>query len=86
MSKQNDGGPAFPKPTTLVTANEPWQPWNEEQPGMSLRDYFAAQALNGFLSGRVTFVDNNNPNENNFAIAAYKVADAMIAERIKERP
>lgn len=47
MSERNDGGPAFP--TTL------WEERNGVQhgtphDGMSLRDYFAGQAMAGFLS------------------------------------
>lgn len=67
-----DGGPAFPGGATEESA-----PYNG---GMSLRDYIAAQALTGIIAiaQRENFFDAE-------AIAqdAYKVADAMLAERAK---
>ena len=45
--------------------------------GMSLRDYFAAKALQGLLASTV------EGGYEVFAEAAYKVADAMIKERNK---
>ena len=47
-----------------------------EQIGMTLRDYFAGQVLSGMLS--------NGYNQNFANVDAYKIADAMIAERNKE--
>ena len=45
--------------------------------GLTLRDYFAGQALVGLLAAKNSgFVDIN-------AAGAYEVADAMIAERAK---
>lgn len=52
--------------------------------GMTLRDYFAAAALQGFLA--------NSSNEFvmlphvNLASEAYMVADAMLAARKEEQP
>ena len=43
--------------------------------GMTLRDYFAANALQGLLASEV------NAPTNTFAIRAYKVADAMLKAR-----
>lgn len=45
--------------------------------GMTLRDYFAAKAMQGLLSS-----DVNAPLET-FAKQSYKVADAMLAAREK---
>ena len=46
--------------------------------GMSLRDYFAASALQGFLSAGTTI------NYLEIAVVrAYKYADAMLLERVK---
>ena len=56
--------------------------------GMSLRDYFAGQALQG-LSGNPWFIEQqahaHGPDavEANIARVAYLVADAMLAERNK---
>jgi hypothetical protein len=80
-----DGGPAFP-------VHEQWNEWSElkaeYQPktgprgGMSLRDYFAAQSIAGQLAAysgdELAF-----PNPADAAMYAYKLADAMIAERAK---
>ena len=43
--------------------------------GMTLRDYFAAKAMQGLLASEV-----NAPMES-FAIRAYKMADTMLKER-----
>ena len=74
MKKPNDGGPAFPLN-------------NNERHGMSLRDYFAAQALVGVIAARTTLsVENINDDINQESIAeeCYEIADAMLVER--ERP
>ena len=51
--------------------------------GMSLRDWFAGQALAGCLAGLtdLSYGDINHPG---VAAACYKLADAMLAEREKE--
>jgi D-alanyl-D-alanine carboxypeptidase len=43
--------------------------------GMSLRDYFAAAALQGLLSSMANYPQS--------ATQAYEIADAMLAEREK---
>jgi hypothetical protein len=48
------------------------------EPGMSLRDYFAAKAMQAFLS------ENSNVEWEHIAIWSYKVADKMLAEREKQ--
>lgn len=74
-----DGGPAFP----VASA----QAYNQGFEGMSLRDYFAGQALVGFLAAP------NGPHEDDVvgmiaraeplkaARWSYEQADAMIAAR-----
>jgi len=62
----NDGGPAFP-----VTD------WRESS-GMTLRDYFAAAALQGMCAA----TDRTGPCDA-YALDAYAFADAMITEREK---
>lgn len=50
--------------------------------GMSLRDYFAAAAMNGLLSsGTVLTVDGKNLE---YSAGAYFIADSMLAEREKK--
>jgi hypothetical protein len=65
MNKQpiNDGGPAFPTP-----------PGIQHNDGMTLRDYFAAAALQGLMSSQCQ-VDDPYP------IYAYRIADAMLKAR-----
>lgn len=65
MTEINDGGTAFPIPET-----ENYSP----QWGMSLRDYFAAKAMQGLLT-------NFKYDEYGYARSAYKIADAMLKER-----
>lgn len=76
MSAISDGGPAFPRPVseiqgTCIT--------HASQSGMSLRDYFAGQALEAFLGGEDP---TNLQNEvGAYAVTAYSIADAMLLER-----
>lgn len=60
----NDGGPAFPTPAGV-----------QHNDGMTLRDYFAAAALQGLLcnGGGASWDDD--------ATHAYLCADAMIKAR-----
>ena len=63
--ERNDGGTAFPAMT----------PGGYCTPGMTLRDWFAGQALAGFFT-----TDNHMPDET-IARQCYGAADAMIAYR-----
>lgn len=79
MSQIDNGGPAFPHLDLYAGAGNS-QPTPTQYNGMSLRDYFAGQALAGYLAHpdseiNMTFV----------AKWAYQYADAMLAERQKER-
>lgn len=65
MSTPKDGGPAFPVCTDFSRVNE----------GMSLRDWFAGQALS-----RLAYEMGADA----AAVDAYEYADAMLAERAKE--
>jgi len=66
----NDGGPAFPM------TGEECHNLRYSQPGMTLRDYFAGQALAGIMSGKYSSnAEKWVPEE------AYKIADGMIAVR-----
>ena len=64
MSDTNTGGPAFPTDTATV------------EYGMTLRDYFAAKAMQGLLSDSEV---SGTPEE--FATRAYNMADAMLKAR-----
>jgi len=95
---KEDGGPAFPcegaefiETGTVDGGGKIGKIEKINRPGMSLRDYFAAAALQGLLAG----VDNNAParmdrysngapiDRSPFATTAYQYADAMLAERAK---
>lgn len=70
MSAKNDGGPAFPVPDLHPGAMQ------VGSNGMSLRDWFAGQALAGMLSSEFR-PDGNQPK----ADWAYELADAMLKAR-----
>lgn len=61
------------------------------EPGMSLRDYFAGQALQGWLAsspGDSGWFSEGTTRATRFrgiAEEAYKISDAMLAARQKER-
>lgn len=69
MSKKNDGGYAFPMEATDATA------WKDCNQGMTLRDYFAAKALQSVSLA----LDQNE--QALIAAAAYAQADAMLRAR-----
>ena len=50
------------------------------QDGMTLRDYFAAAALQGLLA-HIIGVENANGRTSKYAERAYAYADAMLAAR-----
>jgi hypothetical protein len=70
MDKTDDGGPAFPA-----------QDANNWYIGMSLRDYFAAKALEG-MHARDTYDPGQSTPEQR-AHLCYIDADAMLRERVK---
>jgi hypothetical protein len=94
MSKIDDGGAAFPIDSYMLNPNATEKEIKEAQ-GMTLRDYFAAAALQGMLaSGHYTFItDRQEPmvaecyyddtKKCQFVAPAdaYQVADAMLAAR-----
>ncbi len=66
------GGPAFPG---LATSE-----WHR---GMSMRDYFAAAALTGFLADSAGCAQSGAKAGPEIVAAAYRAADLMLAERNK---
>jgi hypothetical protein len=80
MDKQ-DGGPAFPC-TLIDYGSGPTAPDSYGLGGMALRDYFAGQALIGFLT-KASYPDGRMPCAHDMAVSAFTQADAMIAERDK---
>ena len=74
MSKE-DGGPAFPYSALSPEGVEVYK----DSDGMTLRDYFAAKAMQGFMSRSLI----PGFDEEMIALKAYEIADAMLAERAK---
>ncbi len=76
MRGRTDGGPAFPRV-------QDYDADRNSDPGMSLRDWFAGQAINslvpnvkfGFLAGFQDWTINDA------ATHAYAIADAMLKAR-----
>lgn len=81
MTEINDGGPIFP---TTVSRDEGGNTLTVPANGMSMRDWFAGQAMSRLLDTcrgdnfGVEFVDH-------VAAHSYRVADAMIRAREASR-
>lgn len=78
-----DGGPAFPVSTLL---NEEENEYGHQDSGctwqfggMTLKDYFAAQAMQGLLA----YYGNPSHRYDELAMSAYTFAEAMLDERDK---
>lgn len=78
MSAKYNGGAAFP--------HRGWDGPNDQfawpETGMSLRDWFAGQALIAFVSG-MSDQTRGDTSVEYWASVAYETADAMIARRSK---
>ena len=71
MSNTNTGGPAFP-------GLHPSSECRYKEEGMTLRDYFAAKAIQGmFASGNLP----KSVQDDELASVAYEFADAMLKAR-----
>lgn len=71
MNEINDGGPAFP---VQIENN-----CNTGMPGMTLRDYFAAKAMQGMFAAFRHWPRDYEHSE--VGKHAYQAADAMLAAR-----
>ena len=81
---EHDGGPAFP----IASFTQPNGEFAWGSDGMSLRDYFAAQALAVFNHVSLKAIHDEARAQNTeppvlIAGAAYGLADAMLKERDK---
>lgn len=72
MPKINNGGRAFPRPLS-TDAHTTACNLSTDQTGMTLRDWFAGQALTGLIAS------HPNMHAADYATISYRVADAMIA-------
>lgn len=71
------GGPAFPMPFKHTELDHSCE-------GMTLRDYFAAKALNALISGAPSGTSlgvSHMITNMNYALASYAIADAMLEAR-----
>ena len=77
-TRQNDGGAVFPTKGTFHGA--PYQ-----SDGMSLRDWFAGQALPAIISESMVRLFQQGATSENVATtladSSYQIADAMLAAR-----
>jgi hypothetical protein len=73
----DNGGPAFP--VTIQTSDDS----TETYFGMTLRDWFAGQALTGLLGAEDDFIQDLIERHETCSLSAlsYRMADAMIAAR-----
>lgn len=76
MSDADGGGPAFPIPPVIAPLEGFQTPegWGGDA-GMTLRDWFAGQAL----AGMCAYIGDSSLN----AERSYRLADAMLTERSK---
>lgn len=86
MSTKQDGGPAFPQ-HGWTKDPEILKRMQESGMGMTLRDWFAGQAMSGAISSDRWYIyftcGNDNPDASalELAKASYRVADAMLKAR-----
>jgi uncharacterized protein YodC (DUF2158 family) len=84
MSERKDGGPAFPAPVDVKAD----MTLRDVTSGMSLRDWFAGQALSALVSNPETLAALEATAQGTdadrgavVALAAYHRADAMLSAR-----
>lgn len=81
MSAHENGGQAFPVPGL---SNPPNGDFIYPEAGMTLRDYFAAKAMQAMLSGHFSHYGHEDYwDRDAIACEAYSAADAMLKERAK---
>jgi hypothetical protein len=77
--KERKTRPAFPSLKAKYGYEGEYLGLEEDQQGMSLRDYFAGQALTGLIAN-----PTNGGDGKELVYLAYRIADAMLEEREKE--
>jgi len=79
MTNKETGGPAFPFPAYTYQNGE----INHGEGGMTMRDYFAAKALQALLADPEPFdlCDGDETIADTYAREAYVYADAMLKAR-----
>ena len=81
MKKENDGGNAFPLP--IAYKADRFMTVATDETGMSLRDYFAAKAMQSYLINNHTNVmaDIEGASFEEMAEDSYRMADSMLEIR-----
>lgn len=74
MTQIKDGGPAFPQQSGWNHSGD-WINRSSDDEGISVRDYFAAKAMHALIASTENFTADQ------YAKAAYEMADAMIKAR-----
>lgn len=88
MSNKPNGGPAFARPESEYVNAYKAKTAYPAQTGMTLRDYFAAKAMQSLLIADENFSSDAEAGApmrtwDDYAKGAYQIADAMLAERNK---
>ena len=85
MTERDNGGPAFPLDVAVGAIGEVYHSGDmfPSAEGMSLRDWFAGQALAGIANGDNVASTGFDDVIEHLAVCAYKCADAMLKERAK---
>lgn len=104
QNKIDDGGAAFPRPASEYTEKGTLHDGNDavrEQDGMTLRDHFAAKAMQAILSSGTIGESENLPSfvysgdrltwngmehPNRIGEMSYQMADAMLRARKQVQP
>tara|TARA_R110000868_G_scaffold219813_1_gene470891 strand:+ start:1229 stop:1495 length:267 start_codon:yes stop_codon:yes gene_type:complete len=81
----NDGGSAFPHEIDRKTDNPHVLAYVNMHRGITVRDYFAGQALAGMCANAQGFQSIYQADLDADAGTAYDIADAMIAARNQSR-
>jgi hypothetical protein len=79
------GGPAFPwgTPSIPVSGHPGTYTGGGGSSGMSLRDYFAAAALQGAMANE-RLLPSTESELSHLAMRVYEMADALLAERERQ--
>jgi len=72
---------AFEEIERIQRIRTSWVSVKKPQDGMTLRDYFAAKAMQGIIFNDGDFLDARYSSPENIAFAAYHMADAMLKAR-----
>lgn len=84
MSTPDYSGPAFPQNCEQRCS----QHYHYSDAGMSMRDWFAGQAINGVIALQIEAIKSGMPvgdMPTQVATQVYKLADAMLSERNKNK-